>query len=99
MPAANAEETVWIRTEFAFPSGDQCDCYKHRTRNGNRKRCTVRNSVIGLTNPDQPERPMKLFCLDCWVYCRKEKTQPNPQQQKEAAQAREQGFGLISIGC
>ena len=86
------EDTVWIRTEFAFGGGDQCQCYKHRTRNGNRRRCAIRNVVIGLQHPDQPDIPMKLFCLDCWAQCRTERT-------ISKAQATQPGFGLISIGC
>ena len=99
MPAATKEETLWVRTEFAFASADRCNCYKHRTKNGNRKRCTDRMSVIMLAHPDYPERRKKLFCLDCWASCRTEKTQPNYQQLKEVAQAREQGLGLVSIRC
>ena len=88
------DETVWLRTEFAFGAGDPCDCYKecHRTKNGNPKRCDVRSVVIGLKHPDRPESRMRLFCLDCWAWCRTEQTASNRPEP-------EPGFGLISIGC
>ena len=41
-------ETIWLRTEFAFPSSDRCQCYKHRAKTGKTKRWPNRDSVIGL---------------------------------------------------
>ena len=99
MPTATNAETLWIRTEFAFPSADPCNCYKHRTKNGNRKLCTIQNAVIMLTHPDYPERRKKLFCLDCWASCRTEKTQPNYQILREAIEDHKRGLGLMAIGC
>ena len=92
-------ETIWLRTEFAFPTGDRCQCHKHRARNGKTKRCPNRDSVIGLKHPKRQGEDLRTFCLDCWATCRTEKTIPNPAQTRMYERMRRQGMTLAGMGC
>ena len=95
------EEIIWARTEFAFPSTDQCSCRRHRTRSGNHKRCHHRNSVIMLHRTlDQGQTvmdggPTRFYCLDCWSRCRDESTVPNRRQVKMYKQMRRDGVPIL----
>ena len=94
-----SQPKVWYRTEFAFPSGDRCQCYKHQTKNHNPKRCPNRDTVIGLTDPARTSNDLhRLYCLDCWLLCREEHTQINPAQARLWQQQRKEGWGLAT-GC
>ena len=90
-------ETKWLRTEFAIPSGDRCQCHQHWTSGGNSKRCSNRDCVIMLTHPETGAN--RLYCLDCWALCREEKNGPNPAQQRMYERIRRDGAELIATGC
>ena len=90
------EETIWLRTGFAFPSGDRCQCHRHRSGSGRSARCRNRDCVIMLKHP--VNRTERLFCLDCWARCRDEKTVPDPAQQRMYAQMRREGMTPAAIG-
>ena len=92
-------EKIWYQTDFAFASADQCQCYKHTTRTGNRTRCSVRNCSVALADPDRPDRSHRLYCLDCWATCRTEQTVPNPAQTRMYQEQKRNGFGLMAMGC
>ena len=93
------DQKAWYRTEFAFASADRCCCYKHKTSSGKNKRCPHNQSSIGLTDPENPDAAMRTFCLDCWITCRTERTQPNPAQVAMYQQMRREGPSLIAMGC
>ena len=92
-------ETIWLRTEFAFPTSDRCRCYKHRTKTGKTKRCPNRDNVIGLEHPERQGEGIRTFCLDCWARCRTEKTILNPAQTRMYERMRRQGMTLAGMGC
>ena len=98
--ASAKDRKVWHCTEFAFPSADPCSCYRHRTRNGNSKRCPNRQTVIALNDPERPGTGYhRLYCLDCWSRCRDERTEPNPAQTRMREQQRKENMGLMALGC
>ena len=100
MPATQTNTTKWLLTGFAFPSGDQCQCYRHRSRNNKPTRCPHHESSVGLQHPESPERGyVKLFCLDCWITCRKEDYITNPAVSGFAEKQRRDGLSLMEIGC
>ena len=99
MPS-KTDEKIWYRTEFAFASSDRCTCSKHRSRNGKPRKCGIRATVIGLTDPDKPGNDLhRLYCLDCWMSCRNEKSVINPAQQRMWDQNRRDGMTLVATGC
>ena len=71
----------------------------HRTRNGNRKRCGNHSCTLSLTDPDNPGGRLKLYCLDCWMECRTEKTVPHPAIERDYQQARKDGLTQVATGC
>ena len=93
------DQKLWYHTSFAFPSTDRCCCYRHKTRSGRNKRCHRRQSVIGLTDPESPDRTMRTFCLDCWLACRSERTQPDPAQTAMYRQMRKDDLTPTAMGC
>ena len=100
MTTATPPTKTWYRTEFAFPTSDRCQCYKHRSSTGRSKRCPNRDCVIGLTDPDRPDNDIhRTYCLDCWITCRQEVTEISPAQQRTWDQARRQGMTLSNTGC
>ena len=101
MPTTNKKKPkTWHRTEFAFPSADQCTCYRHKTKTGNNKRCSQKDCVIALSDPDNPSAGLlKMFCLDCWLTCRDEKTVIDPYQKRMWEQQRKEGMTLMNMGC
>ena len=100
MPDTQTVPRTWLLTSLAFPSGDHCQCYRHRSRNNKPARCPNREASVGLQDPDQPERGyVKLFCLDCWLTCRNENFSTNPADRKLADQQSRDGLSLMTIGC
>ena len=88
------QERLHHRTEFAFASGDHCQCHRH-----NGRRCRNTKSSIGLKPADNPDAPMRTYCLDCWIECRTERTVPEPGQQRMYQQMREDGTTPTAMGC
>lgn len=97
---AQENTKTWHRTEYTFPSGDQCNCYRHKSKTGKSKRCPNRDCVIGLIDPDNPERGIQRnYCLDCWATCRDEKTEVNPSQRLMWQQNARDRMTPMAIGC
>ena len=100
MTTKEKPEKVWHRTDFAIESGDQCQCYKHRTATGNRKRCPTRAGFVGLSDPESPNNDiLRIYCIDCWIACRKEKTIQDPAQTRMYEQMRKDRMTLSRMGC
>ena len=93
------EERLWYQTDFAFPGGGQCMCYKHKNSRGNKKRCSSRLIRIAIRPADNEDHREKTFCLDCWARCRDEKTAPDPRQKRLYKMMKAEGMTLMTIGC
>ena len=89
-----ADQPLFHITSYAFPSGDRCMCYKHKGR-----RCNVRNCSVELVraDPDSP-RTLRLYCLDCWITCREERTTQNPSQTRLYEKQKRDGMTLVAMG-
>ena len=59
----------WTYVAFAFPSADPCECPRHRTRNGNSRRCGLKSCTVEMTPLGNPRGRPKLLCLDCFAEC------------------------------
>lgn len=89
----------WLYYSYAFPSGDQCNCYRHKTRNGNSKRCSNRDVTVEMVKDDSDSGKIKLLCLDCFAICYSDVEKVVNSRKNNAIMRSTIKESLIAMGC
>ena len=93
------QEEVWLYYSYAFPSGDQCGCYRHETRNGNPKRCSNHGVSVEMVKENSKNGKIKLLCLDCFANCWDDVKKVSNSRKTTAVRQSSIRESLIAMGC